>query len=295
MKTKYRICAALILMIPFISGCKFESQSQQSQVTKSDYDIFMSAAITNTEEENLQLFSDILRMDISVEQSISIAERIIEQGVNLNKLNRGSPFRQPILFEMITETVSDRNSTWSTGINKYNESRSYELMKFLFKNGANPYIRNEEGMSLLHYSCMRGCPKITELLLSVGLNVDNIWDKTKDTPILSVIQYASLDKEENYTLSYIKIEKQIECILVLIENGANVNYDPQLNKAYSPLILAVYNNQVDIVKLLLKHGADVNFQNKLNDKTACDYAAEEGLLDILEVLRLYGGKTSSEL
>lgn len=89
-------------------------------------------------------------------------------------------------------------------------------------------------------SCGWGFEKTAKILLDNGAKV-NLQNTNQETPLYLAV------RRQNY-----------DCVRLLLENGANVNYKVNVS-VKNPLNTACYLNCDDIMDLLIEHGADVNY------------------------------------
>ncbi len=127
---------------------------------------------------------------------------------------------------------------------------SLEATKLLVERGADPNEYGEGNVLAIH----NASTEVTKFLISKGADVNKIGAE-ECTPIMY----------EVYMHNYENVE-------VLIEKGADVNYQSQYD-GYSSLHWASRKGNLELVKLLIKNGADINFVNKEN-KTPKDLAKE---------------------
>lgn len=83
----------------------------------------------------------------------------------------------------------------------------------------------------------------------------------------------------------VKGDKQVVADLLL----KSPEFVKSTEDGYTPLHFAVKNMQKDIAELLIQKGADVNAKDK-EGKTALAQALASGQQEIVEMLRLNGGK-----
>jgi ankyrin repeat protein len=81
----------------------------------------------------------------------------------------------------------------------------------------------------------------------------------------------------------------IEAVKLLIDSDANLNVKSA--NSWTPLYEAVLIGDLETVKLLLENGAQVNAKDQMGG-TAMDQVQDKQIIDIL---RVYGGKTGREL
>ena len=83
---------------------------------------------------------------------------------------------------------------------------------------------------------------------------------------------------------------------LLIANGADIN--AKINDGSSPLLAAAIKGHTEVAGLLIDNGADVNARSESvlgKEKTALDWAVDQGYTETANLLRKHGGKTSREL
>jgi ankyrin repeat protein len=113
-----------------------------------------------------------------------------------------------------------------------------------------------------------------ESFLEEGVNVD-----AKDPFFKTALMYAS-------------VQGNTDLILLLFRHGANVN--ECTNNGYTTdtaLILTCEQNQIEAAEMLLQHGADVNFESRFN-WTALHWACDLGNEDLVSLLLHYGANPS---
>ncbi|XP_023319406.1 ankyrin-1-like [Trichogramma pretiosum] len=159
------------------------------------------------------------------------------------------------------------------------ECEKLEIVESLLKNGTDPNIVNEEGMSPIHLVCYRPSLwhkqfDIARLLIRYKADL-NLKDKYGNSPMMNLFQH---DHDYNtYRLDMLKLllennaevpnnyktkkdldnqenSKLIEQIDMLIKNSNGLSFYSFPNE--SPLHLAVHFRALEIVELLLKTGID---------------------------------------
>lgn len=130
-------------------------------------------------------------------------------------------------------------------------------------------------------------------ILYTPLFTSIIYEKTKSVEYLLKNHEELIDKlipETNDTILHTAISVGNKNILrIVIEN---LNDEHQIinvknNKGWSPLHLAVMNNDLDVVKLLVEKGADISIMDNTS-KTPLEIAFDNNFTDIFEYLK--GGK-----
>ena len=99
----------------------------------------------------------------------------------------------------------------------------------------------------------------------------------------------TLDKRGRAPIQNALHSNNIEAVKLLIDNGANLN--AKVANSWTPLYEAVLMGHMETVKLLIENGANVNAKDQMGG-TPLDQVQNE---EIIDYLRLYGGKTGAEL
>ena len=99
----------------------------------------------------------------------------------------------------------------------------------------------------------------------------------------------TLDKRGRAPIQNALHSNNIEAVKLLIDNGANLN--TKAPNSWTPLYEAVLMGHMETVKLLIENGANVNAKDQMGG-TPLDQVQNE---EIIDYLRLYGGKTGEEL
>jgi len=121
---------------------------------------------------------------------------------------------------------------------------------------------------------------------NININILNYAIKENNIEIVLLLLENGADvnaKNNNgeTCLYYATKENNIEIVQLLLENGADINAINNYGK--TPLIYSIWSNNKDIVELLIQKGADVNAKNNYGD-TPLYYAIKENNKDIVELL-----------
>ena len=127
---------------------------------------------------------------------------------------------------------------------------SLEATKLLLDKGADPNEYGDGNVLAIH----NASPEVTKYLISRGANVNKIGAE-ECTPIMY----------EVYMHNYENIE-------ILLENGADINYQSQYD-GYTSLHWASRKGDLEMVKLFINNGANINSLNNEN-QTPKDLAKE---------------------
>ena len=120
------------------------------------------------------------------------------------------------------------------------------VVKQLISTGADVNVKDAGGQTALHWAIEYGHTEIAELLIAKGADV-NARNYGEWTPL-----HTAADRSQG-TAANISHKEIIE---LLIAKGANVNAKITSGpiQGYTPLYLAVINNNTEIADLLRKHG-----------------------------------------
>ncbi|CAI5728877.1 unnamed protein product [Hyaloperonospora brassicae] len=134
------------------------------------------------------------------------------------------------------------------------------------------------GKQAVHFAARHGCVKVLEYLLrecGCAVEVNATSNGTsKATPLVLAAQ-----------------EGHIECVRVLLANGARVDSGDKLKK--TPLILAVKNGHTRVAAVLINGGANVNAYDSSGNSVA-HYAASYGWPSCLQMLCDVGAELWSQ-
>lgn len=158
------------------------------------------------------------------------------------------------------------------------ENNDIEKFKLLLNkiNSKNINIRDENGMTLLHISCLKNNFEITELLLKNGADV-NAENNKYETPLhlitASIIDGAMITE-------------------LLIKNGADIN--AKNNFGYTSLHISCLKNYLEKTKRLIDYGADVNIKDDYQENTPLHFSCHKTNYEITELLIKNGANVNSQ-
>jgi len=122
--------------------------------------------------------------------------------------------------------------------------------------------------------------------LHLAIDMDNV-ERVREL-LASGIDINKKSNQYEYTPTYIAaFEGHIDCLRLLIENGADVNIPNKYN--YTPTHIAAEKGHVDCLRLLIENGADVNKANQFG-YTPTFIAANKGHADCTSLLKAAGGR-----
>ncbi len=140
-------------------------------------------------------------------------------------------------------------------------NQSLEACQLLVENGVDPNEYGDGDVLALH----NASNEVSKYLISKGADVNKIGYE-ECTPLMY----------EVYMHNY-------ENIKLLIENGADVNYQRN-HDGYSSLHWAARKGDLEIVKMLLMHGANINSKDNSN-RIPEELARANHHMDVYEYLR----------
>lgn len=136
-------------------------------------------------------------------------------------------------------------------------------VEYLINHGLKPTVRDEKGMTLLHYAVPH-CFEIAKFLIDKGANV-NAQSEGGYTPLHIACKYQNND----------------DIIHLLIEHGADVNLTTKNN--ITPLFLAMKVGNTIAINSLLNKGADPNIRTE-TDLAPLDIAARRHNTEMIDIL-----------
>lgn len=194
-------------------------------------------------------------------------------------LGYGAPLHQSIknghieCTKQLINAGADLNSTEGdygktpllTAIN----NKQTESIKFLLEAGADPNKWNYESGSPLYQVIKQGSVEHVQLLINAGADVNATWGGNTEPALLTAV-----------------LNNQTECVRVLIDNKADINY--KKNDHSNIFEYAVKNGNLDIVKLLISAGVEMDY----GSTSALAYAYDHGLTEIANLMATSGADTN---
>ena len=143
-----------------------------------------------------------------------------------------------------------RRDSQKIDLHTLSEKGDYENVKNLLEKKFDANDRNELYKTPLHLACKSLSPKVIELLLENGADVD-AQDSTRMTALHHLLLISGRLTD--------KIEKVTECMHLLIKNKADVNVSD--HAGCTPLHLAAMRAEESWVDTLIEGGADMSAKN----------------------------------
>lgn len=135
---------------------------------------------------------------------------------------------------------------------------------------------NEKGLSLLHVAAINGLSGSVRALARQGVLM-NVREKGRGlTPLHAAIY------------SYIQSGKNLEVIIVLLKNGADVDV-ATIKGGWAPLHIAAFAGKMELVEVLFRAGADLTLKNS-EEMNAYQLARSREHHEVADFLEKHGAK-----
>ena len=209
-----------------------------------------------------------------------------------------------VMAKMLLARGADPNLYDTNGSNSLFgaiRTNRYDMVKLLLEANANPQSQDLNGKSAYHEAAILGDKEMINLLRSFGAN-PLARDKAGNTP-LSIsfgqereIMYAILggDKmiadSDGNTPVHIAIQEKagVPILKSLLENG--FPFDSRNSLGYTPLSVAVSQNQKDEAALLLEKGANPFSEINSKGENAVSLSFKDSSGELLGFIVKYAGK-----
>ena len=153
-----------------------------------------------------------------------------------------------------------------------------DIMEELINAGADYNVNGKKGWTVLTLSAAGHCESVPELLIEKGVDLDII---VSIPPYDNGSYSAPMSVDIPMPGSALHIARKSRILELLIDAGANINLKED-KKGYTPLHVAVFQNDDNKVALLLGYGADHNIKDG-SGKSPLDY-----VLKIQEIQHVSG-------
>ncbi|MEA5582008.1 ankyrin repeat domain-containing protein [Nodularia harveyana UHCC-0300] len=259
--------------------CKVLSEKFGPYGAAPDLSVALGKAIA--EGGNLNQTCDILGekwlpLNVLLSTDESLAERLIQTGVNVNAKDGkgdtplhylGKSEKNARLLLSRGAKVNVRNRRGNTPLHNVFGEKTAAVIKLLIDGGANVNARNQEQMTPLHLVPNSGKAEITELLIRSGADI-NARSNQDWTPLHYAASHLEIAKKLIEAGADLTIQNRQGAVIhsqdinptvlqLLLDRGVDVN----LRNAQGQTPLHVNRFQPTLVKLLLERGAKVNIQD----------------------------------
>ena len=173
-------------------------------------------------------FNESLLHTAIINKNLECVKLLLDLGIDVNCSSRGK------LYESIP-------------INLAILAKDVEIFKLLLENGAFLNLKTKLDVTTLHFAVESNQNYFVEEILKRKVDVDVESSILCSMPISTAI-----------------INKNLECVKLLLEYGADVNF--KNNSGKTPIWYASAYGSVDIFKLLVERGADLELKNKFDIK-----------------------------
>lgn len=138
------------------------------------------------------------------------------------------------------------------------------IVHLLINAGADPYTRQESGLTPLHFAAVVGWCDVINILLTRGLVNINARDHSGMTP-----------------LHHAAVCSRVEAMCLLVARGASREMQECLG--LSPLGCAVRNQKLSAISELIQLGSNVNSKD-IHERSLLHLAAELGFVEVAKLL-----------
>eukprot|EP00833_Pecoramyces_ruminatium_P006505 jgi/Orpsp1_1/1180537/evm.model.c7180000073809.1 len=201
---------------------------------------------------NSILYYAILNNDVET------SKYLISNGADLNFVDKFGNSAFDISINKCTDLLTVLINNKNLLLNKPNMRGETPLISII--KSINSYINKEK--------------KISYYYLNISFKIASLIERGSDVNFV--------DKDGNTPLVYAIEKKSLSVVMLLIKNGANINFFIK-NRNLSVVMYAIELNRVDIVKYLVKCGANINFKNE-NDINVLINTSKIGKTKIFEYL-----------
>ena len=227
--------------------------------------------------------NDKTPLDCSIQKgNIQIVKYLIEHGAKYNKKDPNGTLLHsacrcgdlPIVKYLCSLGFdpASRDKSGKTAF-LYSAGSSLSVFKYLYENGCKKLLYRTQYSSFffLDMAIKKDRLDVCDFLLSLGINIDS-RTRNNATPLLS-LSYTSIPLfDERIRTKY----------LYLLEHGADVNVRYKKNRC-TPLIYSIIKQPIECIKLLIENGADINTEDDLGYSPLL-YACKRGSSNIIQYL-----------
>ena len=180
----------------------------------------------------------------------------------------GPPDPIPVFFPLPRVRSSARGANANSTLLAGAEEGSLEKVQKALEAGADPNVKDNNGLDPLTWAAKKGHAEIAKLLLQKGASAEEE------------------DKENLLPLHHAAIKGKDKCLAAMLEVGVKVKVTVKSgDKAgYTALHFAAEKGHTSACTVLLKHGADVNAPEKRQKYTPLHLAAGKGRDKVVELL-----------
>jgi len=248
--------------------------------------------------------------------NVELVKFYVEKGGNVNIPEKKNPWRSPLYLAVQADNerlslevvkflilkgadVNYRDSSGYPVITEAAESGRNEVVSTLISNGAIVNVKPDNGQTPLYTALNCGYKKRLVNIYDPRTGVYSVYlyprsmksaDAYKKTIELLLERGADVNMKNGDGLTVLHLVSALgweEMLSALIDRGAKIDdRDEMLH--YTPLHYAAGWGGPAVVELLLSKGADVNARDR-NNKTPLKLASEHSQIDVIKLLRAYGG------
>lgn len=185
----------------------------------------------------------------------------------------------------------------STPLNIVCELQNLQIMEYLIEHvNADVNIVDDTGIFPMFYACLYSNLQMAKYLISHGANfthINNILYKFDIVFAETIYELNEIFVSENNIFKFACCKSSPDIVKYLIDCGANVNYPITKKHCVSALHVACQHNRLDNVIVLVENGANVN-EYAYNDLYPIHYAVIGCNISIVEYLISKGANIDSK-
>ncbi len=241
------------------------------------------------ENENIDETTKIAIVDTFVNSNIDITIKNANSDTLMHLLIMKSGIPEKVKLELLKaglepkfkeitsnkEILNIQNNQGNTVLHSAVNSNMLAIAKYLVSKGANPNIKNIDGLNPIHLAVITGS-RMTELLLQEAPNNPTVDINARDSSLHTVLHWAIGN-------NYLNKESKKVIVKTLLNNGVDVNLE-NVN-GHTAIHFALLNSEIDeevridLIHMLKDYGAEIDIpdaqQNTILHREIQDSKLEE--------------------
>lgn len=243
--------------------------------------LLLTIAIFNVKGQAMSIW------DAAEKGELSTVKSFVKKGINIDKQTpRAFSFFGKRKYTGYGYISYSEGSQWTPLIYAAFNGHA-DVVACLLKNGANPDLYDEIGMTPLMWAIYKQQYEVIDTLIANNVNLQYrenhyglsplMWtlsygDSTSFSQILNAVDDCNIQDFSGETALHMAVRfNDMDALRLLIQNNANPNIKDKEGKM--PIHKAALNGSFESIKELIKNGAKVSVKDSLN-KTVLDYAKE---------------------
>ena len=157
----------------------------------------------------------------------------------------------------------------------YISGKMVSICHLLISAGADPYKKDDYGMTALHWAAASGWHDLVAVLLAQDESYENDYANVRD------------NLNGSTPLIIASANGHYKVLVPLVLRKAKLDVRQNTEKGWTALMIAVYNNRVKVIDKLLHSGANSEMLELGSGRTLCHIAAAQGHTDSIIMLLRY--------